>query len=110
MAKAELFKNPLLSWFFKKSATFPVNREKVGIKNHQGILKNSQGRQTPGDTSKGIGLIRKTSSADQQFEAVFTDQNKSTHYSVHNEIRLGKIDIIIGKPAYLEEYYGKTVR
>jgi len=77
MAKEEIFRNPLLSWFMRKLQAFPVSRDRVGptsmkralqvIKKEKMILLFPEGTRGDGKTllraKPGIGAIAEKSGA-----------------------------------------------
>ena len=112
MAKAELFKNPLLSWFFKKVNAFPVNREKVGVETIKTSLKILKGEKILGIFPEGHRVNPEDRIQPASGFVVFAIKTKAPIIPVHIKGKYrfrGKIDIIIGKPVYLEEYYGKKL-
>jgi len=112
MAKAELFKNPLLGWLLKKVHAFPVNRNKVSIdtiKTSLKILKNQEllGIFPEGKRVKSDKRIQPASGF-----VVFAIKTKSPiiPIRIRGEYKFrSKIEIIIGEPIYLTEHYGKKI-
>jgi len=112
MAKAELFKNPLLNWFFKKVNAFPVNREKVGVETIKTSLKILKEEKILGIFPEGHRVNPEDRIQPASGFVVFAIKTKSPIIPVRirGKYRFrSKIEIIIGKPVYLEEYYGKKL-
>jgi len=112
MAKAELFKNPLLGWFFKKVNAFPVNREKVGVETIKTSLKILKEDKVLGIFPEGHRVNPEERISPASGFVVFAIKTKSPIIPVRirGKYRFrSKIEIIIGKPVYLEEYYGKKL-
>ena len=111
MAKAQLFKNPILSWLFRNLGAYPVNRDGKDV----GVLKTScdmlkegksigmfpQGTRHPGidpETTKvrnGIGLIATQSGATVLPVYIETKNNTAKLFR--------RRTVIIGKPITQEE-------
>jgi 1-acyl-sn-glycerol-3-phosphate acyltransferase len=111
MAKAELFKNPLLGWFFRKVHAFPVNRGNVGVETVKTALKILKDQKILGIFPEGHRVKDERIQPATGF-VVFAIKTKSPIIPVHIKGDYGfrkKIDIIIGKPIHLEEYYGKKL-
>lgn len=112
MAKAELFKNPLLGWFLKKVHAFPVDRNKVSIDTIKTSLKILKDQELLGIFPEG-----KRVKADERIQpasgfVVFAIKTKSPIIPVRirGEYKFrSKIEIIVGEPIYLTEYYGKKI-
>lgn len=112
MAKAELFKNPLLGWFFKKVNAFPVNREKVGVETIKTSLKILKEDKVLGIFPEGHRVNPDDRIPPASGFVVFAIKTKAPIIPVRirGEYRFrSKIEIIIGRPIYLEEYYGKKL-
>ncbi|MEO1815375.1 MAG: lysophospholipid acyltransferase family protein [Acetobacterium sp.] len=112
MAKAELFKNPLLNWFFKKVNAFPVNREKVGVETIKTSLKILKEEKILGIFPEGHRVNPEDRIQPASGFVVFAIKTKSPIIPVRirGKYRFrSKIEIIIGEPVYLEEYYGKKL-
>ncbi|MBI4855706.1 MAG: 1-acyl-sn-glycerol-3-phosphate acyltransferase [Acetobacterium woodii] len=112
MAKAELFKNSLLAWFFRKVKAFPVNREKVGIETIKTSLKILKEEEILGIFPEGHRVDPEDRTAPASGFVVFAIKTKSPIIPVRIKGKYkfrGKIEIIIGQPIYLEEYYGKKL-
>lgn len=112
MAKAELFENPILRWFFLKVNAFPVNRDKVSVETVKTSLKILKEQEILGIFPEGRRVKE-----DQRIQpgsgfVVFAIKTKSPIIPVRIKGSYGfrhKIEIIVGKPIYLEEYYGKKL-
>lgn len=112
MAKAELFKNALLAWFFRKVKAFPVNREKVGVETIKTSLKILKEEEILGIFPEGHRVDPNDRTQPASGFVVFAIKTKSPIIPVRIKGKYsfrGKIEIIIGKPIYLEEYYGKKL-
>lgn len=112
MAKAELFKNPILRWFFLKVKAFPVNREKVGVETIKTSLKILKEQEILGIFPEGHRVKEEHRIQPASGFVVFAIKTKSPIIPVriHGEYKFRhKIDITVGKPIYLEEYYGKKI-
>lgn len=110
MAKAELFKNKLFSWFFKQLSAFPVDREggsassvahAIDIVKEGGILgifpegtRSKDGK--PGRAKSGAAYIANATGADVIPMAII----------VKGKIKVfSKVHLIIGKPIKHEEIH-----
>lgn len=112
MAKSELFKNPFLRWFFKKVNAFPVNREKVGVETIKTSLKILKEEKILGIFPEGHRVNPEARIPPASGFVVFAIKTKAPIIPVRirGEYRFrSKIEIIIGRPIYLEEYYGKKL-
>lgn len=112
MAKAELFKNRLLAWFFYKVKAFPVNREKVGIETIKTSLKVLKEEEILGIFPEGHRVNPEDRTPPASGFIVFAIKTKSPIIPVRIKGKYrfrGKLEIIIGQPIYLEEYYGKKL-
>jgi 1-acyl-sn-glycerol-3-phosphate acyltransferase len=112
MAKAELFKNPLLRWFFKKVNAFPVNREKVAVETIKTSLKILKEDKLLGIFPEGHRVNPEDRTPPASGFVVFAIKTKAPIVPVHIKGKYrfrSKIEIIIGKPVYLEEYHGKKL-
>ncbi|MGV8905337.1 MAG: lysophospholipid acyltransferase family protein [Acetobacterium sp.] len=112
MAKAELFKNPLLGWFLRKVYAFPVNRDEVSIDTIKTSLKILKNQELLGIFPEG-----KRVNSDERIQpasgfVVFAIKTKSPIIPVRirGDFKFRhRIEIIVGKPIYLTEYYGKKI-
>ena len=111
MAKAQLFKNPILNWLFRNLGAYPVNRDGKDVGALSGsvdMLKNGlsvgmfpQGTRHPGknpeDTKvrNGIGLIAASSGA--KILPMYIDTKNNTAKLFRRRT------VIIGKPITPEE-------
>jgi len=112
MAKAELFKNLFLAWFFRKVHAFPVNRDKVGIDTVKTSLKILKDQEILGIFPEGTRVKEGERIPPASGFIVFAVKTKSPIIPVRikGEYRFRhKIDVIIGEPIFLTDYYGKKI-
>lgn len=112
MAKAELFKNPILNWFLRKVHTFPVNREKVGIDTIKTSLKILKDQEILGIFPEGKRVKKDERINPAGGFLVFAIKTKSPIIPVlvRGEFKFRhKVQIVVGEPIYLKEYYGKKI-
>ena len=112
MAKAELFKNRFLAWFFRKVNAFPVNRGKVGIDTIKTSLKILKDQEILGIFPEGTRVKEGERIPPASGFVVFALKTKSPIIPVRikGEYRFRhRVDIIIGEPIYLTDYYGKKL-
>jgi len=112
MAKVELFKNRILNWFFRKVNAFPVNREKVGIDTIKTSLKILKDQEILGIFPEGTRVKEGARIKPAAGFVVFAIKTKTPIIPVRIRGEYGfrkKVDVIIGEPIYLEEYYGKKL-
>ncbi len=112
MAKAELFKNAILNWFFKKVKAFPVNREKVSVETVKTALRVLKDGEILGIFPEGHRVKQDEHVQPASGFIVFAVKTKSPIIPVRIKGKYSfrsKIEVIIGKPIYLEEYYGKKL-
>lgn len=112
MAKKELFKNKILSYIIYKLESFPVDRHETditAIKNALRVLKNEkvlgifpEGTRVEGfdiaNAKPGVSLLAIKS------QATILPISISSSYKIFN-----KVNINIGKPFNLSDYYGKRL-
>lgn len=112
MAKEELFNNPFLRWYFPKMGTFPVKRgatDVMAIKTAMNILKqgNVFGIFIEGTRSRS-GEARDP----KHGTALLAIKTKAPviPVKIQGEFKpFSKITINIGKPIYLDNWFGKKV-
>lgn len=111
LAKAELFKNKILNWFFRKVCCIPVNRANVSPRtmiNCMKLLKNGallgifpEGTRVKGERKKPLnGFV------------VFSLKTKTPVIPVHISSTFKPwhaIKIVVGEPIVLSAYYGKKL-
>lgn len=112
MAKAELFKNPLLGWFLRQLRAFPVDRDQVGIATIKKSLKLLKDDQLLGIFPEGTRIKEgKRIQAASGF-VVFAIKTKKPIIPIHIIGDYGfrkKIRVVVGEPIFLSDYYGKKL-
>lgn len=89
-----------------------MNREKVGVETIKTSLKILKDEKILGIFPEGHRVNPEDRIQPASGFVVFAIKTKTPIIPVHIKGKYrfrGKIDIIIGKPAYLEEYYGKKL-
>lgn len=112
MAKAELFKNPFLRWLLIKCHAFPVNRGQVGINTIKTSLKILKENQLLGIFPEGRRVNPGERIQAASGFVVFAIKTKSPiiPVGIRGEYKFRhKVEITIGEPIYLTEYYGKKL-
>jgi len=112
MAKAELFKNPFLGWFLRKVHAFPVNRNEVSIDTIKTSLKILKNQELLGIFPEGKRVNYGECIQPASGFVVFAIKTKSPIIPVRirGEFKFRhRIEIIVGEPIYLTEYYGKKI-
>lgn len=112
MAKKELFKNKALSWLIRKLGAFPVNRGEAdisAIKNALRILKSEKvlGLFPEGTRVKKMDLESVKSGAG--LLAVKSKANILPVYIDSSYKLFSKVDIYIGKPLDISDYYNRKL-
>ncbi|WKY47251.1 lysophospholipid acyltransferase family protein [Eubacteriaceae bacterium ES3] len=110
MAKAELFKNPFLRWLLTHLYAFPVNRGNVGMETIKTSLKVLREQELLGIFPEGTRVKEGERIPPASGFVVFALKTKSPIIPVRIVGKYGfrrKIEIVVGEPIYLTEYYGK---
>lgn len=115
MAKGELFKNKLLSWFFTHVGAFPVNRGvgATALKNATKVLEEGEALMIfpEGTRSKDGNLGRGKMGAAMLVNAVNTYVLPVSIVTKHQKVRaFRKTTLIVGDPVYMPPQEDSTQR
>lgn len=99
MAKSELFKNPVIGWYFRTMGTFPVRRgvgDRTAIKKALSILREGkvlgmfpEGTRRSGDVQMGVVMLALKTNTPILPVALFNTDRKASR---------GPVRVVIGKP------------
>ena len=113
MAKAELYKNFIVRKVLLAVGTIPVDRGKVSLETLKESLRVLKNGEILGIFPEGTRVKNGERRKPMEGFVVFALKTKSPILPVHIEGEYkfrGKINIKIGKPIELNEYYGKKVK
>lgn len=113
MAKAELYKNFIVRKVLLAVGTIPVDRGKVSLETLKESLRVLKNGEILGIFPEGTRVKNGERKKPMEGFVVFALKTKSPILPVHIEGEYkfrGKINIKIGKPIELNEYYGKKVK
>lgn len=112
MAKAELFKNPLLGWLLRQLRAFPVDRDQVGIATIKKSLKLLKEDEILGIFPEGTRIKEGKRIQPASGFVVFALKTKKPIIPIHISGDYGfrkKIRVVVGQPIFLSDYYGKKL-
>ena len=113
MAKAELYKNAFTSWIMRAVNTIPVDRGHVSIQTLKDAMRVLKRENILGIFPEGPRVKEGEKKEPLDGFVVFALKTKSPILPVHIDGKFkfrAKINVIFGKPIYLDEYYGRKVK
>lgn len=112
MAKKELFKNKILSWFIKKLGAFPINRGETDIKAIKTALRILKDEKILGLFPEGTRVENMNLDNVKAGAGLLAIKSKANILPVYIDSKyniFSKVDIYIGKPLDISKYYNKKL-
>jgi 1-acyl-sn-glycerol-3-phosphate acyltransferase len=108
MAKKELFKNKMVSWFIKKLGAFPINRGETDIKAIKTSIRILKDENILGIFPEGTRMKSMDLKSVKAGTGLLAVKSKATILPVYIKSKyniFSKVDIYIGQPLDISKYY-----